>query len=51
MSRDYPRIAEYSLYHKTDDKGVDSYDTDEGLVHEVELRGGFLAASFPHPKQ
>jgi hypothetical protein len=31
------------------DEGVDNYDIDNGPVHEVELGGGFLAASFPHP--
>jgi hypothetical protein len=33
------------------DEGVDDHDIGEGHVREVELRGGFLAASFPHPQQ
>jgi hypothetical protein len=33
------------------DGGVGDYDISEGPKREVELRGGFLAASFPHPQQ
>jgi hypothetical protein len=35
---------------KTSDEGVDGHDIDEGPMHKVELQGGFLAASFPHPQ-
>jgi hypothetical protein len=34
-----------------EDESVDSHDIDEGPIREVELRGVFLAASFPHPQQ
>jgi hypothetical protein len=36
---------------KTNDEGVGDYDIDEGPVHEVELRGDFLVASFSHLQQ
>jgi hypothetical protein len=32
------------------DEGVGDHDIAEGLVHEVELHGGFLATSFSHPQ-
>jgi hypothetical protein len=33
------------------DGGVGDHDIGEGPVCEVELRGGFLVASFLHPQQ
>jgi hypothetical protein len=37
-------------FHKTSDKDVDAHDIDKGPMREVELRGGFLTVSFPHPQ-
>jgi hypothetical protein len=49
-------LSEAIPFCKTDDEGVDDHDIDEGPIdegplREVELRGGFLAVSFPHPQQ
>jgi hypothetical protein len=44
-------LSEAIPFCKTDDEGVDDHDIDEGPLREVELRGGFLAVSFPHPQQ
>jgi hypothetical protein len=44
-------LSEAIPFCKTDDEGVDDHDIDEGPLREVELCGGFLAVSFPHPQQ
>jgi hypothetical protein len=44
-------LSEVVPSYKTNNEGVDDHNIDKGLVHEVELRGDFLVASFPHPQQ
>jgi hypothetical protein len=44
-------LSEHVPSYKTNDEGVDGHDIDGGPMREVELNGGFLAASFPHPQQ
>jgi hypothetical protein len=43
-------LSEAIPFCKTD-KGVSDHDIGEGPTREVELRGGFHAASFTHPQQ